>query len=190
MKIIGITGGIGSGKSVISAELRKAGYPVYDTDSEAKRLIVFAPEVRAKVEQLLGKDVFSGNTYLTARVAERVFADRALLHQLNAIVHPAVRLDIEQQVQHVQKPFFFVESAILFESGFDSLCDFTVCVTAPEEERIRRVITRDHTDIDSVRARLRAQADHADQADLVVCNDGKTSLSELAGQIVRTFNHS
>ena len=94
--IIGITGGIGSGKSTIARQLRAMGYAVYDTDSEAKRLIVEDAHVRQKMEQLFGREVYADGVYQTALVAQRVFTNKSLLAQLNAIVHPAVKADIRR----------------------------------------------------------------------------------------------
>ena len=92
--IIGITGGIGSGKSVIARQLRKMGYSVYDTDSEAKRIIVEDATVREQMTALFGEEVYQDGVYQTALVAQQVFADKNLLAKLNAIVHPAVKADI------------------------------------------------------------------------------------------------
>ena len=92
--IIGITGGIGSGKSVIAQQLRKMGYEVYDTDSQAKRLVVEDAHVREQITALFGEEVYKDGVYQTALVAQKVFADKSLLAQLNAIVHPAVKADI------------------------------------------------------------------------------------------------
>ncbi len=107
--IIGLTGGIGSGKSTIAKQLRTMGYAVYDTDSEAKRLIVEDTHVREQMEQLFGKEVYADGVYQTALVAQRVFAsppfrgesEGGLLTQLNNIVHPAVRADILRWVQTI-----------------------------------------------------------------------------------------
>ena len=92
--IIGITGGIGSGKSVIAKQLRKMGYSVYDTDSEAKRIIVEDATVREQMTALFGEEVYQDGVYQTSFVAQQVFADKNLLAKLNAIVHPAVKADI------------------------------------------------------------------------------------------------
>ena len=92
--IIGITGGIGSGKSVIAKQLRQMGYEVYDTDSEAKRLIVEDAHVREQMTALFGEEVYQDGIYQTSFVAQQVFADKNLLAKLNAIVHPAVKADI------------------------------------------------------------------------------------------------
>ena len=185
--LIGITGGIGSGKSTIAKQLRKMGYAVYDTDSEAKRLIVEDITVRQQIEQLLGKEVYADGVYQTALVAQRVFADKSLLAQLNAIVHPAVKADILRWVHTINHSTpCFVECAILYQAGFDALCDIVVVVTAPEEIRIERVIARDYSSIDKVRARMRAQNTEQDilRADWVINNDGKTPIPTLCEDII------
>ena len=193
--IIGITGGIGSGKSVIAKQLREMGYAVYDTDSEAKRLIVEDAAVRKQMIQLFGSDVYKDGIYQTAFVAQRVFTDKSLLAQLNAIVHPAVRADILRWATMQDSLSFrkglgvglcFVECAILYQAGFDALCDKVVAVTAPEDIRLKRVIARDHSTMDKVRARMRAQNAEQDllRADIVVNNDGQTPLSTLCEQIL------
>ena len=196
--IIGLTGGIGSGKSTIAKQLRAMGYAVYDTDSEAKRLIVEDAHVREQMEELFGKEVYADGVYQTALVAQRVFADRSLLSQLNAIVHPAVKADITRWAQTINQPTqpyttlhratpCFVECAILYQAGFDKLCDKVIVVTAPEEVRLARAVARDHSTIEKVRARMRAQETEKDilRADLVVNNDGKTSIPTLCEEIIR-----
>ena len=193
--IIGLTGGIGSGKSTIAQGLRQMGYAVYDTDSEAKRLIVEDENVRTQMVQLFGGEVYANGVYQTALVAQRVFTDRSLLAQLNAIVHPAVRADILRWATMQDSPSFrkglgvgicFVECAILYQAGFDELCDKVVAVTAPEEVRLARVLARDHSTIDKVRARMRAQEVERDieRADIVINNDGETPILTLCEEII------
>lgn len=201
--LIGLTGGIGSGKSTIAAELKRLGYSVFDTDWEAKRIIVHNPAVRSQIELLFGSDVFDGDTYLTNKVAAQVFADPTLLDRLNHIVHPAVRYELEHWYKSFSEAVFqrsgltsdseavcFVESAILYESGLYQLCDQVVDVIAPEEVRIARVIARDHTDIDSVRARIRAQ-EAARQScivhrqPIILNNDGTTPIPDLVHQLLQ-----
>lgn len=205
--IIGITGGIGSGKSVIAKQLRRMGYSVYDTDSEAKRIIVEDATVREQMIALFGEEVYQDGVYQTSFVAKRVFADKNLLAKLNAIVHPAVKQDIihtfrslgveewmsggvpsaatKPQNSHPRDPFF-IECAILFQAGFDVLCDKIVAVTAPEYIRLERVIARDHSDMDKVRARMRAQEAEKDlqRADIVINNDGETPIPTLCEEII------
>lgn len=199
--IIGITGGIGSGKSVIAKQLRKMGYSVYDTDSEAKRIIVEDATVREQMTALFGEEVYQDGVYQTALVAQQVFADKNLLAKLNAIVHPAVKADIISKFRSLgvtsepsapseplnsDSGLFFIECAILFQAGFDVLCDKVVAVTAPEDIRLERVIARDHSDMNKVRARMRAQEAEKDlaRADIVVNNDGTTPIPTLCEEII------
>ena len=191
--IIGITGGIGSGKSVIAKQLRQMGYEVYDTDSEAKRLIVEDAHVREQITALFGPEAYKDGVYQTAFVAQQVFADKTLLARLNAIVHPAVRQDILNRF--TSPPFrgesegglLFIECAILYTAHLDQLCDKVVVVTAPEEVRLARTIARDHSDIDKVRARMRAQNVEEDirHADIIINNDGNTPIPILCEQILK-----
>ncbi len=194
--IIGITGGIGSGKSTIAKQLREMGYMVYDTDREAKRLIVEDTHVRQQIEQLFGSEVYKDGIYQTALVAQRVFADHSLLAKLNAIVHPAVKADIMNRVSRLasqesqignQKILFFIECAILYQAGFDTLCDKVVAVTAPEEIRLARAVARDHSTIEKVRARIHAQEAEKDvkRADIVINNDGQTPILTLCEEILQ-----
>ena len=191
--IIGITGGIGSGKSVIAKQLRQMGYEVYDTDSEAKRLIVEDAHVREQITALFGPEAYKDGVYQTAFVAQQVFADKTLLARLNAIVHPAVHQDILNRF--TSPPFrgesegglLFIECAILYTAHLDQLCDKVVVVTAPEEVRLVRTIARDHSDIDKVRARMRAQNIEEDlnRADIIINNDGNTPIPILCEQILK-----
>lgn len=188
--IIGITGGIGSGKSTIAKQLRKMGYAVYDTDSEAKRLIMEDAGLRQQIEQLFGKEVYQDGVYQTALVAQRVFADKSLLAKLNAIVHPAVKADILRWAENINHPILcFVECAILYQAGFDELCDKVIVVTAPEDVRLARAVARDHSTIEKVRARMCAQEVEKDieRADLIVNNDGKTEITAICLQIQDFF---
>ena len=197
--IIGLTGGIGSGKSTIAKQLRLMGYEVYDTDSEAKRLIVEDAHVREQIETLLGKEVYQDDVYQTALVAQKVFADRTLLARLNSIVHPAVRQDILKKFRSTSEllnsssaasepsELFFIECAILYQAGIDQLCDKVIVVTAPEEVRLQRTIARDYSDMDKVRARMRAQNVEEDlcRADIIINNEGTTPISTICEQILR-----
>ena len=199
--IIGITGGIGSGKSVIARQLRKMGYSVYDTDSEAKRIIVEDATVREQMTALFGEEVYKDGVYQTSFVAQQVFADKSLLAKLNAIVHPAVKADIISKFRSLgvlsepsapseplkrDSGLFFIECAILFQAGFDVLCDKVVAVTAPEDIRLERVIARDHSDMNKVRARMRAQEAEKvlARADIVINNDGTTPIPTLCEEII------
>ncbi len=179
----GLTGGIGSGKSTIAKALVQHGYIVYDCDQEAKRIIAEDKDVQQAIVDLLGQEAFVEGKYNTVYVAKRVFAEPQLLKQLNAIVHPAVGKDI------LTRQPDFVESAILYESGLDRLCDKIVVVDAPEDIRIARTIVRDYegqatkANIQEVRARMQTQ--RIPQGDLVLVNDGTHFIDELVEKLVR-----
>ena len=190
-RVIGLTGGIGSGKSFLAQALAQRGFAIYDCDREAKRIIAENKDVQAAIKDLLGEEAFIEGTYNTAYVAQRVFAEPQLLEKLNKIVHPEVAKDI------LAKKPDFVESAILFESGLDQLCNKVVIVTAPEDVRIARTIARDYQgqatseNINKVRARIRAQKEipagtGVSQGKLLtVVNDGSSVLSSIIDRISR-----
>ena len=194
--IIGLTGGIGSGKSFLAQALAQRGFAIYDCDREAKRIIAENKDVQAAIKDLLGEEAFIEGKYNTAYVAQRVFAEPQLLEKLNKIVHPAVKADILSPFTSHLSPLF-VESAILFESGLDGLCDKIVVVTAPEDVRIARTIARDYQgaatpeNINKVRARIRAQKEipagtGVSQGKLLtVVNDGSSVLSSIIDRISR-----
>lgn len=214
--LIGITGGIGSGKSVIAQQLRKMGYEVYDTDSEAKRLIVEDSKIREQITALFGPEAYKDGVYQTAFVAQQVFnanspspnspSPNPLLARLNAIVHPAVKADIgnwvsepsdspkgdptsDSEAIRQHSDLLFIECAILYQAGIDALCDKVVAVTAPEDIRLSRVIARDRSDIDKVRARMRAQSTEEDlrRADIVIHNDGTTPIPQLCEELLQSI---
>lgn len=194
--IVGITGGIGSGKSTIAQELAKRGFAVYDCDREAKRIIAEDTAVQHAIIDLLGPEAFVNGQYNTAYVAQRVFADKTLLTRLNAIVHPAIKKDLTTKWSNSANGLtsnsetVFIESAILFEAGLDALCDKIVIVEAPEDVRISRTIARDYqgevspATIEKVRARIRAQkntpADDQQRCPILkINNDGSLVLRRI-----------
>ena len=211
--IIGITGGIGSGKSTIARELSQRGFTVYDCDREAKRIIAENKDVQQQIINLFGEKSFINGIYNTQYISKCVFSPslqgrsgEALLAQLNAIIHPAVKADICQRAKRavcqrsglsaqrsVSAAVLFVESAILFEAGLDSICDKIIVIEAPEEVRIARTIERDYggvateENINKVRARMRAQKSPAPEKTqgkyYRVANDGRLVLSRVVNLI-------
>ena len=156
--VIGLTGGIGSGKTYRARRLEAMGAPVYYSDAAAKRLINEDAQLQQQISALLGTDVFKDGIYQTQLVASRVFADQSLLQQLNQIVHPAVIEDAMRWIEnHQHEKLLVIESALLFESGLDSLCDQVVCITAPEDLCIERVMARDGVSKAQVRERMSKQ---------------------------------
>ena len=189
MKLIALTGGIGSGKSVVSRMLQVMGYQVYDCDSRAKQLMTDDETVRGQLIVEFGTETYLADGTLNRQHLSTVaFSNDEARARLNAIVHPAVGLDIMKR-----KPDF-VESAILYESGLDILCDRIIVIDAPEEIRIARTIARDYhgdaspANIDKVRARIKAQ--NIPTGDLFINNDGKTSIADLAVKILNWLKKS
>ena len=165
---IGITGGIGSGKSYVCKRLAKHGIEVYDCDAAAKRLIRTSPGLQQQIIRLVG-------SLDKAAMSRFLLASESNQQAMNAIVHPAVFRDFEQSGMQ------WMESAILFESGADTLVNKTVAVTAPQEVRIQRVIERDGITREKAlqwMARQWSQADVMARADYIIVNDGVTDIDK------------
>ena len=156
---IGLTGGIGSGKSTIAGILKQLGYPVYLADPEASRLINRSVEIRNDLTGLFGADLYTPRGMLDKKLlADIIFKNPQALSQVNGIVHPRVIRDFQHWREQQNSPLVFFESAILFEAGLTRHFDFIICVTASEVTRLKRVILRDATNEDKVKERMQNQA--------------------------------
>lgn len=179
---LGVTGGIGSGKSVVCRLLQMLGAPVYDSDSRAKWLMTNSLALREKLQQRFGEDIYEGGVLQRRVLAERVFSDAEALAALNAIVHPAVAEDFcvwsaEHEAEGAD--VVVLESAILLSSGFDRFVDRCVAVVAPDELRVARAVARDGASSEQVKARIAAQMSQeevADRCDFVIVNDEQSML--------------
>ncbi len=184
---VGVTGGIGSGKSAVCKLFEELGAPVYYSDHRGRELISGGGEMKQAIVRLLGPGSYRGDMPDTSYIAGKVFADKMLLASLNSIIHPAVALDFEGwTLSLVDRPYVVLESAILLESGFDRLVDRIVAVSAPESLRLERVLERGHGGVsreDIIRrmANQMADADREARADFVVDNGG--GIEELARQV-------
>lgn len=155
--IVGLTGGIGSGKTTVARLLETMGCVLYNSDDRAKELYS-DPGVKAEVIALLGSEAYSENGSLNkAHISGKVFSDKALLQQLNGIIHPAVKKDFEQFTKRFPKRIIIKESAILFETGIYKDLEATILVTAPLQEKILRVMTRNAITKEEVEKRMQAQ---------------------------------
>ena len=154
---VGITGGIGSGKSTVCALLAEYGVPVYDSDSRAKALMSESQVLRRSLQEAFGEECYNEQGLNRAYLAEKVFGDKEALVKLNSIVHPAVRADFKAWADAQRAAYVVLESAILFEAGFEGEVDTTLAVMAPMEERIRRTVSRDGSDRAAVEARIANQ---------------------------------
>ena len=192
MITIGITGGMGSGKSIVAALLTVYGIPVYDADSESKRLLLTSPTIRRGLTDLLGADIYSpdGTTLRRARMASLIFADTNLLTRVNAIIHPEVGRDFDAWRARLTTSVCAMESAILFESGFDRRADLRLMVYAPEAIRLQRVMARDNATEAAARQRMQRQWPDERKialSDAVITNDGRAALIPQVEAFVKTY---
>lgn len=158
MKKIVITGGIGSGKSVISHILRLLGYEVYDCDANAKMLMNHSSVIHEGLTSLFGADVYDKFGNLNkAKLSDIIFNDKSALHKVNAIVHPVVKSDIQEKIDNCTDSVFFIETALPHESGLDAMCNNVWLIKAPEETRVSRVMTRNGVTSEEVKARIKNQ---------------------------------
>lgn len=157
-KIIGLTGGIGSGKSTVANYIAAKGIPVYIADAEAKKIMDDA-EVIQEVQKLFDANVILDSGLLDrAAIAKIVFVDKERLNALNKLIHPKVKHHFKEWLKHHKNEKFIIkEVAILFESGGDKECDKVILVTAPLETRIKRTVKRDKVDVEAVKARIKNQ---------------------------------
>jgi dephospho-CoA kinase len=180
MKIIGVTGGIGSGKSTVSNLLEVMGIPVYIADWESKKLTNSSPLLREQLMQRFGTDLYSSGDLDKALLAALIFENEENLRYVNSVIHPAVWTDFQQWTQqYAGYDFVAIESAILFESGFDASTDIKVNVSAPLETRIRRVEKRDNAPRESIVARIKNQISDEERnrlSDYVIVNDDNQAL--------------
>lgn len=189
---MGVTGGIGSGKSVVCSLFQKLGAPALSADDIAKDLMTNDPGLRKALGRLLGSETYLPDGSLNRKgIAEKIFSAPALQKKVNALVHPKVTLEIERRMNELDghSPYVIVEAALLYEAGLDALLDAVVVVDAEADVRMQRVMERDHSTRAEVMKRMDAQWSNKrkiQQADYVLRNDG--SIREL-GRNVR-FLHT
>ena len=163
--ILGITGGIGSGKTTITKYIESLGIPVYIADDEAKKLLD-TPEVIKELTDTFSENILENNLVDKKKLATFVFGNKDNLKKLNEVVHPRVREHFINWVKQTNSEIVVKEAAILFESGAYKDCDFTILVTTPEDVRVERVIKRDNCSKDDVLKRIRSQWSDEDKAKL------------------------
>ena len=171
---VGVTGGIGSGKSVVCKVFRNLEVPVYEADMEAKRIIAEDPDVRRELVHHFGKKTYRDSILDRRYLAERIFSDSEARSFVNGLVHPKVRKDFKQWIRKQSGPYVVEEAALLFESGAWKELDFNILVLARDETRIERIMKRDGIKRGDVLARFASQIDPTEAvklADLVIQND-------------------
>ncbi|NER13314.1 dephospho-CoA kinase [Leptobacterium flavescens] len=187
--IVGLTGGIGSGKSTVATMFSELGIPVYIADDEAKELMNTSMRIREQLIALFGEEAYKENELNRPYIAGLVFNDKEKLQQLNAIVHPEVNRHFKNWYEQQKSPYVIKEAAILFENGGYRNCDLMITVTAPVDIRIQRVLQRDGGPEEDIRSRMRNQWKDEDKialSDFVIEN---TDLIRTSMEVEKIHKH-
>ncbi|WP_223033258.1 dephospho-CoA kinase [Hanstruepera marina] len=195
MKIVGITGGIGSGKTTVAKMFEELGVPIYNSDIEAKALMNRSKVIKRKLIDLFGEKAYRDNILNRPYIAKIIFNNKELLEKMNGIVHPKVGLHFKRWLKkHNEKPYVLKESAILFETGEYKKCDFIILVTAPINDRINRVIKRDNSTQEKVQAIINNQSkddDNKVKADFIINNlkleDTQQQVLEIHEALLKSY---
>jgi len=188
MMVVGLTGGIGSGKSTIAKAFAALGIAVFNSDEQAKALIATDAEVKERIIAAFGEEAYHNGEYNRAYIAQIVFNNSKKLAILNGIVHPALAEYFKRWAKEQTSPYVLKEAAILFESGSYKDCDYIITVTAPEEVRIARVMARDHCTEAQVRARMAQQWSDAQRIALSNAVIENIDLESAKEQVKRINN--
>jgi len=177
---VGLTGGIGAGKSTVAKIFEGLGIPVYYADKEAKRLMWKDQDLKAKIKALLGKDAYHKNGRVNRTfIAKVIFSDKTMLEKINSLVHPAVHSDLSSWMNEQKTKYAIEEAALIFESKGEKNFDKIICVSAPLEVRIARIMKRDKISRKQVELRLTSQLSQKTKekkSDFIIQNDFKSGL--------------
>lgn len=190
---VGITGGIGSGKSVVAELMQVMGIPVYNADNKSKKILETNPRIQDKLKKLLGDDIFRDGILNKPLMASLIFNNPELLSHTNSIIHPAVLQDFEAWSNTQTSAIVACESALVFESGINRLLNSVITVSAPLELRIKRATSRDNADENQIRNRIKNQMpeeEKAKRSDFVLVNDGEKAIIPQLHRILEAINHS
>lgn len=189
---VGVTGGIGSGKSTVCDMLAARGIAVYIADTEAKRLMSSDETLKRDIVALFGDDAYLHGELNREFLASRVFCDKEALRRLNGVVHPAVMRDFAAWAEAQEGDYVVLESAILFEAGLESSVDATVAVMAPVELRLERAMRRDGTDREKIEERMRNQLsddERSERAKYAIVNIVLEDLEDDVEQLHRRLSY-
>lgn len=189
---IGITGGIGSGKSVISRILKTMGYPIYDSDSWAKKLMNENEEIRNSLTLRFGKETYTLTELNRPFLAQKIFNNKENLAYVNSVVHPIVGKHFLQWSEQQNSSLVFIESAILFSSGFNKIVDKVIFVDAPQDVRLERAILRDNATTEAIMARIKNQEKGNifayNHSDFIIQNDNKILIIPQIVSVLKKIN--
>lgn len=188
---IALTGGIGTGKSLVASIFEKLGAELFRADDVAKELMRSHPQLRDAIRTQLGDESYKTDGSLnTTYLAAQVFNDATKLNALNALVHPFVQWKLEEAKSHCTKPVFVMEAALVYESALEDKFDYVVVVDADEAIRVARTMAREHSSEEDVRRRMESQMpqeDKVDAADFVLKNNGTPAELEVAARNLFTI---
>ncbi|MEX1002820.1 MAG: dephospho-CoA kinase [Crocinitomicaceae bacterium] len=187
-KSVGITGGIGSGKTYVCRILETMGYPVFYSDEAAKKIIRSHPKAIKALKALFGEQAYLKGEVNTTYLAEQIFSNPTLRKKMNAIIHPLVRGAFKDWAQKTNQPLVFNEAAILFETGAYKNFDSIILVYADEALRIKRIMERDKVTLEQIKSRMSAQWPDEEKeklADFTIKNDGETALLPQINHILK-----
>jgi dephospho-CoA kinase len=157
MKIVGLTGGIGSGKTTVANMFQALGISIYIADEEAKKLMASSKVIKRKLVELFGEKAYVNDTLNKPYIADTIFKNRLLLEKMNAIIHPRVASHFKRWLLKQKSPYVIKEAAILFENEGYKQCDLIITVTAPKELKIKRLLSRDNMTIEKIEAIMNNQ---------------------------------
>lgn len=185
---VGVTGGIGSGKTFVCKRLSAKGIPVYNCDDEAKRLMLENGGIRKQLLSLIGDEAYIDGQLNKSAIAEFLFANPDNGRKINSIVHPVVRQDFAEWAEKHEVPIVAQECALLFEAGFQDTVDVVIAIHAPLEVRINRAMRRDNATRRQIEARMLQQLDDEEKtrlADYTINNDGKADIDQQIENIIK-----
>lgn len=188
MKIVGLTGGIGSGKTTVAKEFSKLGVPIYIADDEAKKLMNSSKTIQRELVALFGEEAYKDQKLNRPYLAKLIFNNEALLQKMNAIVHPKVADHFKNWLKKQDAPYIIKEVAILFENGSYKQCDYVITVTAAIETRKERLLKRDVTTVAKIEAIMNNQwpdQKKIERSQFVIYND---ILEDTIVQVQKTHN--
>lgn len=194
MKIVGLTGGIGSGKTTVAGIFSKLGVPVYIADDEAKKLMKSSKVIKRKLVKLFGEDAYINGNLNKPFIANAIFNNKALLEKMNAIIHPKVASHFNKWFLKQTAPYVIKEAAILFENNTYQSFDFIITVTAPEEIKIERLLNRDDTSIKRIEDIMKNQWPDEEKikySDFVIVNNAientEKQVAKIHAQIIESL---
>lgn len=178
MITVGLTGGIGSGKSTVASFFVELGVPVYNSDKEARKLMKSSKKIKKAIKSLLGKNAYDGKKLNKTYISSKIFKDKNLLRDINAIVHPAVKKDFSKWKTKQRAPYVIQETALIFENQSQDFYDQIILVIAPETERLQRIVARDGIRMEQVQDRFNNQLKDEEKSPLAHHIINNIELSE------------